>query len=166
MIVVSNTSPLTNLAAIGRFNLLQELYGEIQIAQGVAAELWSGGRGWPGGQEVAAADWVHRHSVENHHLVHALQGSLDFGESETIALALELEADLVLIDERDGAREARRLGLRVVGVVGMLLEAKAKGFIDQVRPELLSLRQQAGFYLGEGLIQEVLQLAGEVDAAS
>lgn len=162
MIVVSNTSPLTNLAAIRRFDLLQFLYSEIQIAHAVADELWSGGLGWPGSQEVAAASWIHRHQVQNRHLVRALRSSLDPGESETIALALELEADLVLIDEREGTREARRQGLRVVGVVGMLLEAKAKGLVESVGPELDSLRQQAGFYLGDGLVQEVLQLAGEV----
>jgi len=60
MIVVSDTSPLTNLAAIGQFGLLRRLYGELYIADGVWDELNAGGGRWPGRDQVAAADWVER----------------------------------------------------------------------------------------------------------
>jgi len=53
MIVVTDTSPLTNLAAIGQFGLLEALFGEIHLAEGVWDELGQGGRAWPGRQEVA-----------------------------------------------------------------------------------------------------------------
>ncbi len=163
MIIVSNTSPLTNLAAIGQFNLLRRLYARLHIAHGVWEELNAGGKRWPGRDEVAAADWIAQHAVQNQALVTALQRDLDRGEAESIALALELEADLILLDEKEGRRSAKRFGLRVVGVVGILLEAKAKGIVDTVRPYLDALRQAAGFYLSESLYQHTLALAGESD---
>lgn len=161
MIVVSNTSPLTNLAAIGRFELLHQLFGEVHIADGVWGELNSGGRPHPGSQEAAEAEWVRRHTVEGRDLVTALRRDLDQGESETITLALEIGGDLVLMDEREGAHHAARHGLRTVGVVGLLIEAKAKGYIESIHPELLALRQRAGFYLSESVFRRALEVAGE-----
>jgi len=164
VIVVSNTSPLTNLAAIGQFDLLHRLYGQLRIADGVWEELNAKGKRWPGCDEVSQADWIGRHTIQNRALVTALRRDLDRGEAETIALALELSADLVLLDEKEGRHAAQRLGLRVLGVVGILLEAKANGAIDKLRPHLDVLRQTAGFYLSSSLYQYALALAGESEA--
>jgi len=161
MIVVSNTSPLTNLAAIGQFALFHQLYGRLHIAEGVWKEFNARGQHWPGRDEVAAADWIERHAVQNQALVTALRRDLDRGEAETIALALELEADLVLLDEREGRHAAQRLELRVVGVVGILLEAKSRSAVGAVRPHLDALRHEAGFYLAEQVYHSALTLAGE-----
>jgi predicted nucleic acid-binding protein len=106
MRVVSNTSPLTNLAAIGQFDLLHELYVEVHIADGVWQELNAREQRWPGRDEVAAANWIERHTVQNQALVTALRRDLDSGEAETIALALELSAGLVLLDEQEGRHAA------------------------------------------------------------
>lgn len=163
MIVVSNTSPLTNLAAIGQFDLLRQLYAKLHIAESVWEELNARGQRWPGRDEVAAADWIERHPVQNQALVIALQRDLDRGEAGSIALALELEADLVLLDEREGRHAAQRMGLRVVGVVGVLLEAKASSAVSAIRPLLDGLCQAAGFYLSESLYQQALTLGGESD---
>ena len=161
MIVASNTSPLTNLAAIGQFDVLHGLYGRLYITPAVWEELNAGGKRWPGGDEVVAADWVESHSVQNQALVTALRRDLDRGEAETIALALELKADLVLLDEKEGRHAARRLGLQVVGTVGILLEAKARGLIGVVRPHLDALRRMAGFYLASSVYRYALTLANE-----
>ena len=163
MIVVSNTSPLTNLAAIDQFDLLHRIYGRICIAEGVWDELNTGGVRWPGSEAVAGASWIERHTVKNESLVTALRGDLDRGEAETIALAVELEADLVLMDEKEGRHAAQRMGLYVVGVLGVLLEAKANGVLGSVRPHLDELRQRAGFYLSEPVYQHALVLAEEVE---
>lgn len=163
MIVVSNTSPLTNLAAIGQVDLLSQLYGRLHIAEGVWEELDAQGEHWPGRDEVADADWIERHTVRSYALVTALLRDLDRGESETIALALELDADLVLLDEREGRHAAQRLELRVTGVVGLLLEAKSRGAVDAIRHHLDLLRHKAGFYLSEPVYQAALSLAGESD---
>ena len=161
MIVVSNTSPLTSLAAIGQFALLHQLYRRLHIARAVWEELNAGGQHWPGRDEVAAADWVERHSVQNQALVTALRRDLDRGEAETIALALELGAGLVLLDEREGRHAAQRLELRVSGVVGILLEAKSRSAVNVIRPHLDALRHKAGFYLSDPVCYAALSLAGE-----
>lgn len=101
----------------------------MHIAHGVWEELNTGGKRWPGRDEVAAAKWIEHHAVQNRALITALRRDLDQGEAETIALALEIQADLVLLDEREGRRAAQRFGLRALGVVGILLDAKSHGAI-------------------------------------
>jgi predicted nucleic acid-binding protein len=164
VIVVSNTSPLTNLAAIGQFDLLHLLYRRVHIARGVWEELNASGTRWPGCVEVSQAGWVEQHTVQNRDLVTALRRDLDRGEAETVALALQLGADLALLDEKEGRHAAQRLGVRVVGVVGVLLEAKTREAIQLVRPHLDALRQEAGFYIDASLYQRVLDLANESDS--
>lgn len=161
MIVVSDTSPLTNLAAIGRLDVLRQLYGEVYIPNAVWDELNAGDKNWPGYESVATANWIKQHGVQNQPLVVALRRDLDRGEAEGIALALELKADLILLVEKEGRHAAQQLGLQVVGVIGVLLEAKAKGLLPQVRSQLDALRQLAGFYLSESLYQAAMKLAGE-----
>lgn len=91
----------------------------------------------------------------------ALRRDLDPGESESIALALELGADLILLDEHDGRRLAQQQGLKPMGVVGVLLLAKQRGLLPPIRPELDALRTDAGFWLGDGVYQLALQKARE-----
>jgi predicted nucleic acid-binding protein len=161
MIVVSNTSPLTNLAAIGQFDLLKKLYDSIYIAEGVWLELNAKDQSWPGSNEVEHASWVKRKEIKNQIVVTALREDLDRGESETIALAIEQKANLVLMDETEGRHKAKRLGLKVIGVIGILLEAKSKGHFSQIQPFLDKLRQEAGFYMSKHVYNEVLSLADE-----
>jgi uncharacterized protein len=161
MIVASDTSPLTSLAAIGHFELLRTLYGEIYIAEGVRQELNHGGRRHPGSLEVERALWVHCREVRNQSLVTVLRRDLDRGEAETLALAMELKAALVLLDEKEGRHAAIRLGLRSLGTLGVLLQAKRHGEIIEVRPLLDDLREQAGFFVSDNLYWQVLEQAGE-----
>ncbi|MDM8523859.1 DUF3368 domain-containing protein [Desulfococcaceae bacterium HSG8] len=161
MIVVSNTSPLTSLASVGQFDLLRRLYSLVNIADGVWDELNAMGKAWPGSQEVAASGWIHRHTVRNRFLVRALRRDIDRGEAESIVLALELGADMILLDEKEGRSAARRMNLKPVGVIGVLLEAKKNGLLYSVRPHLDSLRQVAGFRIKESLYLHALELACE-----
>jgi len=163
MTVVSNTSPITNLAAIGQFDLLRMLYSRINIAQGVWEELNAMGKSWPGSQEVASSEWICLHSVKNHFLVRALRRDLDRGEAESIVLALELGADMILLDEKEGRHTAQRMKLKPVGVIGVLLEAKKKGMLNCIRPYLDSLRHIAGFWIADSLYLYALHLADEID---
>ncbi len=161
MIVVSNTSPITNLAAISQLVLLQQLYGTIVIPQAVYDEMAGVGRVVAGSVEVQTKSWIQAQRVANKALVTALQLELDGGEAEAIALAIELKAGLLLLDERRGRTVASRFGLKFTGILGVLIEAKHKGAISAVKPVLDSLILTAGFWITDSLYQRVLLTAGE-----
>lgn len=161
LVVVSNTSPLTNLSAIGQFDLLPKLFGELHIPYAVTSELSFGGTSWPGAENVARSSWIKIHAVLDRHTVDALRLELDLGEAEAITLALRLNADLILLDERAGRRAADYLGLPVMGVVGLLVRAKQLKLIPTLRPLLEALQYQAGFYLSQSLAMHALSLVGE-----
>jgi uncharacterized protein len=93
--------------------------------------------------------------------VRLLTASLDRGEAEAIALAIEMSADWILMDETDGRSSASRAGLQVTGVIGIPLRAKRRGELSLLKPELEALRTEARFFIGGHLEREVLGLAGE-----
>jgi predicted nucleic acid-binding protein len=80
---------------------------------------------------------------------------------EAIALAVEIRADIVLMDEKEGRRLARQAGLAVRGVLGILLRAKALGEIESIGPEIQALRECAGFFIIPSLESEILRAVGE-----
>lgn len=157
MSIVSNASPLINLVRIGQLNLLRQLYNEIVIPEAVWREVVIEGSGQPGADELKSATWVKTQTVKNQQLVHALRQDLDAGEAEAIVLAVEHGAELLLMDERLGRESASHFNLRITGVVGVLVEAKRKGFIQDVKSHLVALRDLAGFHLSEQLYQRILQ---------
>lgn len=161
MIVVSNTTPLIGLAAIGRFDLLRRLFGEITIASAVYTEAVVLGREAGGAKlEVTSASWVKTKSVQDQLAVEVLLDELDIGESETIVLAREIHADWVLMDERKARRKLVQLDLNHIGTLGILLKAKQIGLLDQVKPEIEKL-QTTSFRLSQTVIDAVLKQANE-----
>ena len=132
MTVVCNASPLIVLAAVGQFDLLHAMYGEIIIPEAVFHEVVVSGAGEAGAREVGTASWIKRHTVRNAALVKALGLELDAGEAEAIALAVEQSAELILLDERLGRLAAARLGLTMVGTLGVLIAAKDRGLLTSI----------------------------------
>lgn len=161
MIIVSDTSPINNLAAINQLELLRQLYGTVIIPEAVYRELTEPDFPVAGATEVQTFDWIQTRQVTNHTIVEVLRNELDLGETEAIALALELEAEQVLIDERLGRIVAARLNLRYTGILGILVEAKSQGLIPLVKPLLDDLINQAGFWIAEPLYNSVLELVNE-----
>lgn len=161
MSVVSDASPLINLARIGKLDLLRELYGEVIIPEAVWQEIVVTGAGQPGADEIKAAAWIKRQSATNGQLVRALQQELDAGEAEAIALASESGVELLLMDERFGRESASHLGLRCMGLIGALIEAKRKDLIPAIKPHLDALRDRAGFRVSDALYTRVLRDDGE-----
>jgi len=159
--IVSNTSPIIDLACIGRLGLLPALFGEIAIPEAVFHEITVADPDAPGASEVQTAAWVRRYAVVNQPLVASLRLELDPGEAEAIACAVEADAKLLLIDERRGRLVAVRLGLATTGLIGVLLLARKKGWIESLRPLLDDLRRVAGFWIGDALYARVLRDAGE-----
>lgn len=160
MIVVSDTSPVTSLAAVGQLDLLHRLYGNVIIPQAVFREL-TDPPGQPGGIEVQTLSWIRSSTASDRDRVGSLLDELDAGEAEAVALAIELRADLLLMDERLGRAVAERLGLRLIGTVGVLLAAKQQGHLAAVKPILDSLRRTARFRISQSLYEAILATAGE-----
>ncbi len=142
MIVVSNTTPLSELAKVGRMDLLREVFGQVIIPQEVYDEVTTGTH--PAASEVRSATWILVYSISDPNQLSILQAEteLDLGECAAIALAEELQADRVLIDEWAGRRVAKNRKLLVTGTVGILLIAKNRGLIESVKPILEAMVAQ------------------------
>ncbi len=160
MIVVTDTSSVSNFAAIGKLELLQQLYGSVIIPTAVYQELLNSGETDPAVLAIQTVNWIETRSVANITLLQTLQNNLDIGEAEAITLAVELNADRLIVDERRGRNEAIKLGLQVTGILGILLAAKQQGLIPLIQPLLDDLIAN-GFWIREQLYAELLQLAGE-----
>lgn len=163
MRAVSNTSPLSGLAYIGRLPLLRSRFAEIWIPPAVWREL----KAHPDASarteiENAVRDnWIQLGAPSRSHLLLTLSSRLDQAEAEAIALATEINADVVLLDERDGRRIAKQVGLPTTGVLGLLLRAKLNGEIPALKPEIQLLRTRANFFIAHQLESEIPSFAGE-----
>jgi predicted nucleic acid-binding protein len=161
MPIISNTSPLLNLAIIDHLHLLRQQFGQIFIPPPVLAEL-KPDTGYPGVErleQALAAAWIRVIELKDNRLAQVLMLELDQGEAATIALALEQGYNQILMDERDG--RAKALGLTPVGVLGVLLRAKREGELVSVKEVMQSLRTEAGFFIADHLFEAILVEAGE-----
>jgi uncharacterized protein len=159
-IVISDTTAIIHLSRIRALHLLKDLYGEIIIPEAVYDELLRNGRSQPGAFEVTNASWIKVEPVRNPAVVHKLRAGLDLGESEAIALAIEKNADVLIIDEVAGRSVARQLGQRIIGMVGILLLAKKDGIIAEIWTYLDAL-DRTGFRLSKQVRDVALSQAGE-----
>ncbi|VXD16227.1 conserved hypothetical protein [Planktothrix serta PCC 8927] len=164
MIIISDTSPITNLAAIGQLDLLRQLYSSITIPKAVYNEMVGVSKVVSGAVEVQTLSWIQTRAVVNIEQVTEIQeqeDNIDLGEAEAIILSLELKADLLLIDERRGRAVATRYRLNVTGLLGVLLQAKKQGLIPAIKPLIDQLIAQANFRVSPQLYAIVLQTADE-----
>ncbi|MCB0565980.1 MAG: hypothetical protein KDD01_16540 [Phaeodactylibacter sp.] len=123
MIIVSDTSVITNLYQIGQLDILEELFSEIVIPQGVYEELEK----LPEQKmQIDAINWITIRKIKDEARYFQLRKTLDRGESESIVLAIELRADALLIDEKKGRKIARESGVEVPGLLGVLWKQKLK----------------------------------------
>ncbi len=166
MIIISDTSPLTNLAAIGQLDLLYQLYEEIIIPKAVYNELVKAktNKPVPGALEVQSLLWIKTQSINNDfQLIELLSNynNIHQGEAEAIILALELGANILLMDEKRGRELAVFYNLKVTGLLGILLQAKHQKIIVSVKPVLDELIQKADFRISKILYQALLKEANE-----
>jgi hypothetical protein len=162
--VVADAGPLIILSAIGRIDLLGDLYGSVLVPEAVFAEVTGAGLHRPGSAELAAASWAVRTQVEPPPDL-LLGRDLGGGESEAITLAFRRDARLLLLDDRR-ARQVAELayGLRVKGAPGILVEAKKRGLIKSVGPLLEQMRAR-GYFLAQPVVDRALREAGEEDSS-
>lgn len=158
--VISNTSSLIGLFGINRLSFLREIYTEVWIPRKVEKEFLAVNEVIHQ-EALQSAPWLKVVDLTNPQSAAAYQG-IDAGEVEAFALAVEYDARLVLLDDNQGRRKAKEIGLTVKGTVGILLEAKDEGLIDVIKPLLIRLRDN-GMHLSKSLINDALQEAGETD---
>ena len=161
MRVVSNTSPISNLAIIGRLDLLRRRYGVVRIPLAVAAELSALSHPAAKAQITAALAEGWLVAEEASSSSPQLPFPLDAGETEAIGLALAAKADVLLMDEKRGREAARRHGLAVGGVLGELLHARQTGMLPNLRNEINRLRAEAGFFVDAEIERFILSQAGD-----
>lgn len=157
---VVDTSPLIFLAKLDRLDLLRRGAEQIVVPPAVFREIDEYPDSASESIDKAKTSWLSMRAVEDRRLVDVLMADLDAGESEVIALALELEAERVILDDLDARRLAQRLGVSPVGTLGLLLAAKLRGELQSLRAEIDRLLQ-AGFRVSPTLRQAVLREAGE-----
>lgn len=158
MIVVSDTSPIANLLQIGDLALLRLLFEEIVVPKEVYAEICEI---QSQAEILSKQDWIKSVTISDSALKAKLLKDLDKGEAEAIVLAIELRADYLLMDETKGRAVAESYEIKVIGILGVLLQAKEKGLISEVKSHLQKLVNEAGFWLNPQLIEKVLELANE-----
>lgn len=161
MIVISDTSPVLNLARIGRLELLPLLYKQVLIPSAVFDELTASKRDLPPAIDFASESWLIVASANDRPRVQEFRKNLDPGEAEAIVLAIEHRADLLLVDERRARRTATAAGVTVTGLLGVVAGAKRAGLIDLAKPVIDELIQTARFWIGPDLYAEVLAELGE-----
>jgi predicted nucleic acid-binding protein len=162
MLVVSNTSPLSNLAIIGRLELVREQLGAVVIPPAVQAELSRNPE-----LEARAAlgtamseGWIRVMPLANPVPQHLLQ-ALDLGEAEALSLAMQAKATLVLLDESVARSRAAQLGIRFTGALGILRWARQTGRILALKTDLQRLRKEARFFINPALEMALLISVGE-----
>lgn len=158
-LVVSNTSPLLNLALIDRLDLLESQFPTIVVPEQVWDELLEGEDGLEVLRELRDRGFLTLEQIDREDLFVELTREIDAGEAGAITYAIERDADLTLLDERDARRVARRHGLTVTGVIGVLLRGEREGTVD-LTSELDALREQ-GFWIAADLYDEVVERAGK-----
>jgi uncharacterized protein len=153
MLVVSDTSPITALLQIGQAGLLPALFDSVLIPPAVKDELLRFHSSLP--------DYLAVQAIQDQQTARMLRCDLDLGEAEAIVLAEESHAEYLLIDEKHGRDVATSRGLRVVGLLGVLLMAKKAGHIPSVGQLIAELESQAGFFVSDAVRLIVLTAAGE-----
>lgn len=160
VIVVSETSPIRALAHLNRMDRLAALFDRVLVPPAVDVEL----RSAPGDLpfvDVRLLAFAQIQFPSDQQKVIELRRILDPGESEALALALEIGGGSILIDEATGRSMAKKLGLKPIGVLGLLVRGKQHGLIALLEPLLDEPEDGLGFFISNSLRAEVLRLAGE-----
>ena len=160
MIVVSDTSCISNLYQIGQLNLLTKLFKEILITPFVFNEL-----------SIFHADNllnelksfnIKVHSISDSSITSKIaESGIDAGDAEAIALSLELKALFLIIDEKEGKKVAQQYGVNTIGILGVILLSKEKRLIEKARPVFDQLRNNTSFYFSNSLYMFLLKQAKE-----
>jgi predicted nucleic acid-binding protein len=148
-IIISDTSCLILLYKIDELDLLKDLSGKVFITKTIKKEF---GKSLP--------DWINIKSPSDNHYQHILEMDLDPGEASAIALSLEIDNAILIIDDLKGRKVADKLRLKYSGTFGLILRAKKQGIVASIRPILDKIRE-TNFRFSESLFETILKEAEE-----
>jgi predicted nucleic acid-binding protein len=148
-IIISDTSSLIALTNIGELELLKKVYEEVVITPEIGEEYG-----------LETPDWIRIEKIEDIQKFKLLNLELDKGESSGITLALENESSLLIIDEKKGRGIAKKLGIKITGILGVMIRAKEIGVINRVKP-LIEKLEKVDFRMSERLKNQILERVGE-----
>lgn len=161
MVIISDTSCISALLRVGQLNLLESIFEEIIIPQKVMDELFQLKNFGIDISPLQNADWVIIKNPNNNALLNRLLIQLDEGEANAITLAIELNADLLIIDEIKGRKIASSLSINITGLAGVLILAKKEGYLKSVKPTLDKILNETSFRMSKILYQQILDTASE-----
>lgn len=159
---VTNTSPLIFLAKLDRLELLRKAADEIFVPSAVIEEIRQHADEASEKIEETLSSWLQVKQVRDRQIIDVLLADLDYGEAEAIALAREMGADRIVMDDLDARRLAWRLNLNVIGTLGLLLGARLRGELASLKQEIDRLHRE-GFRVSAALVEAVLREAGELE---
>jgi len=159
--VVSNSSPLIALSRINKLSLLQDLFEQVIIPSGVYNEIVERGRDKKGSKEVKSAEWITIYFVKDKDSVRFLVNSqaIGIGESEAIVACKELNADLLLMDDKLARNVAKQYlkDTHLMGTIGILFFARQLRLIKSVEENLNELLKNK-FRISPKLYKKILEL--------
>jgi len=158
--VICDAAVLIGLAKIGKLDLLKKLYKNIYIPWGVYEEVVVKGGNRPGVKEIDQAEWIRKIKVKDRTGVNLLVSEFGQGESEVLVLGKELKADWLILDDARARTAAISAGYRVIGLAGILLLAKQRNLIEEIKP-LFDELVDKNFRLSDKIMKTILQKAGE-----
>ena len=155
MIVVSNTTPILSLNKVGLLYILRELFGQVFVPKAVYNEITVLGKGKQGDAIFNIAAFIQIKDIQNAMAASLLISQLDYGEAESIVLAGELKANILLLDEKKARKIAKAYNQEVIGTIGVIQMAKNKGLIPVIKLYLDELIKN-GIWIERRLYQSVL----------
>jgi predicted nucleic acid-binding protein len=161
MIVVADTSVILNLCRVQHEHLLQELFKRVLIPSEVADEFARLTKIQKRFSGLALPAWIEILPAPKSFPIEVIQAELHAGEAAVIALFFKQKADALLIDESTGRSVAEKLGIRTMGIIRILIEARDRNLIPNIKVLLERLEHEANFWISAELRRSVLKLAGE-----
>lgn len=157
--VVSNTTPIISLLKLNRLDLLQKLYSQIYVPNAVFEEI-EAGKTKEYYKDLSTINWIIITKIQDKQALNSFI-DLDAGEAEAIVLATEIDADLILLDEKLGRFHAKHADLKITGTLGVLAKSKSEGYIESLEPLLNELKDKT-VWISEKLKTKILKIVGEL----
>jgi len=143
--IISNTSCLIVLDNIGMLDVLKELYGKVFITEEVSKEF-----------DKTVPDWIEVRKVSDNKYLKLMKNFVDLGEASTIALAVETDDIVIILDDFKARKLAQKLNLKITGTIGVLIKARKRNIITSTQEVLNKLRNE-GFRISDEIEKEFLK---------